>query len=114
MTHDMSTRVYKNLYKGESLNLQKYGTIIIGKNCFIGMRSMILPNVTIGDNSIVAAGAVVTKSIPSGEVWGGVPAKFLMTIEEYYEKCKKSCVICDPSQLRNNKETCLRKIFDVN
>ena len=49
----------------------KFGRIRIGNNCFIGARSTILPGVTIGDNSIVAVGAVVNKSIPSGEVWGG-------------------------------------------
>lgn len=48
---------------------------------------MILPNVKIGDNSIVAAGAVVSKNIPSGEVWGGVPAKFILTTAAYAEKC---------------------------
>ena len=42
-----------------------------GNNCFIGARSTILPGVTIGDNSIVAVGAVVNKSIPSGEVCVG-------------------------------------------
>ena len=36
-----------------------------------------LQGVTIGDGAVVAAGAVVTKDIPAGEVWGGVPAKFI-------------------------------------
>ena len=37
--------------------------------------------VTIGDNSAIAAGAVVTKDIPPGEIWGGVPAKFIKKVE---------------------------------
>ena len=49
----------------------KYGRIRVGNDCFIGAKSIILPGVSIGDKSIVAAGAVVAKSIPSGEVWGG-------------------------------------------
>ena len=42
-----------------------------------------MPGVTIGEGSLIAAGSVVTKSIPPNEVWGGNPARFLCTIEEY-------------------------------
>lgn len=48
-----------------------------------------MPGVTIGDNVLVAAGSVVTKSIPSNVVVGGNPAKILCSIEEYYERNKK-------------------------
>ena len=49
--------------------------IIIGCNCWIGMNSVVLPGVILGDNTIVGAGAVVTKSFPKGNiVIGGVPA----------------------------------------
>jgi len=44
---------------------------------FIGTEAMILKGVTIGAESIVAAGAVVVKSIPPGEIWGGNPARFI-------------------------------------
>lgn len=47
----------------------------IGKNCFIGGRSMILPGVEIGDNSVVAAGAIVTKSVPPRSIVAGNPAR---------------------------------------
>lgn len=46
----------------------------VGENCFIGGRSMILPGVEIGDNSIVAAGAIVTKSVPPRSIVAGNPA----------------------------------------
>ena len=49
----------------------KYGNITIGDNCNISWNTIIMPNVHIGKNVVVAAGAVVTKSIPDGEVWGG-------------------------------------------
>ena len=55
--------------------------IVISDHVFIGARSIILKGVTIGEKSIVAAGSVVTKNIPEGEVWGGNPAKFIKKIE---------------------------------
>ena len=58
-----------------------FGEVKIGKNCYLGANVVICQPVTIGDNSAVAAGAVVTKDIPPGEIWGGVPAKFLKKVE---------------------------------
>ncbi|MFO1104889.1 MAG: acyltransferase [Amaricoccus sp.] len=49
----------------------------IGRNCFIGGRSLILPGVTIGDSCIVGAGSVVTRSVPSNCVVAGNPARVL-------------------------------------
>lgn len=51
--------------------------VFIGNNVFIGMDSIILKGVTIGSNVIIAAGSVVSSNIPSGEIWGGNPAKFI-------------------------------------
>lgn len=51
--------------------------IHVGHHCWIGTRAIVLQGVTIEDGAVVAAGAVVTKSIPPYEVWGGVPAKFI-------------------------------------
>ncbi len=51
--------------------------ITIGKKVWIGANATILPGVTIGDNAIIAAGAVVTKDIPENAIAGGVPAKII-------------------------------------
>jgi maltose O-acetyltransferase len=51
--------------------------VTIGKDCWIGGNATIFPGVTIGDNVVVAAGAVVTKGLPSNTVCGGVPARVL-------------------------------------
>ena len=51
----------------------------IGKNCFIGGRSLILPGVTIGDSCIVGAGSVVTRSVPPNSIVVGNPAKVIYT-----------------------------------
>ena len=55
--------------------------IHIGKRVWIGSGSIILPGVTIGDNSIVGAGSVVTKDVPANIIVAGNPAKFIKNIE---------------------------------
>ena len=54
--------------------------IKIGKRVWIGAHATILSGVTVGDNSIIAAGAVVTKDVPANSVVGGVPAKVIKTL----------------------------------
>lgn len=51
--------------------------IKVGSNCWIGAKVTILDGVEIGDNCILAAGAVITKSMPANAIIGGVPAKVL-------------------------------------
>lgn len=54
--------------------------VIIRRNAWIGAGAVILPDVTVGENAIVAAGAVVTKNVPDNTVVAGVPAKILRNI----------------------------------
>ena len=49
--------------------------VVIGKNVWVGCHVTILPGVVVGDNAIIGAGSVVTKIVPGGETWAGVPAK---------------------------------------
>lgn len=56
---------------------KKTAEIIIEDNVFIGAYSFILKGVTIGQNSVIGAGSVVTRSVPEGEIWAGNPAKFI-------------------------------------
>ncbi len=65
-----------------------FGKVVIGDYVYIGANSLIMPGVTIGNNVLVAAGSVVTKSIPSGVVVAGNPAKYLCSVKEYYERNK--------------------------
>jgi len=53
--------------------------IVIRKNAWIGAGATILPGVTVGENAVVAAGAVVNKDVPANCVVGGVPAKIIKT-----------------------------------
>lgn len=60
----------------------KPAPVIIGENVWIGANVTVVPGVTIGNNAIIAAGAVVTKDIDSNAVVGGVPAKLIKIIRE--------------------------------
>ncbi len=67
--------------------------IRIGKNCWLGAGVIVLPGITIGDNTVVGAGSVVTKDLPSNVVAVGNPCKVLRNISEkdkiYYFKDRK-------------------------
>ena len=60
--------------------------VIIRRKAWIGAGAMILPGVTVGENAIVAAGAVVTKNVPDNAIVAGVPAKVLRTIKTDYHE----------------------------
>ena len=66
----------------ETRNTTYPSPVIIGKNVWIGSNATILPGVTIEDNSVVAAGAVVTKDVPENTVVAGVPAKAVKKIND--------------------------------
>lgn len=55
--------------------------VTLGKNLWVGAHATILPGVTVGDNAVIAAGAVVTKDVPANTVAAGVPAKIIKTID---------------------------------
>jgi len=65
----------------------------IGKNCWLGSGSIVLPGVTIGDNVVIGAGSVVTRDIPSNVVAVGNPCRVLRPVgehdREYYFKDRK-------------------------
>ncbi len=82
-THDGGTWIFRQ----EMPDLRVFGPIIIEDNCLIGENAQILPNVTIGRNSIVAAGSVVIMDVPPNSIVMGVPARNFGSIEKYKEKC---------------------------
>jgi len=65
-----------------------FGKIMVHDWAYIGSQSIIMPGVTIGEGSLIAAGSVVTHSIPPGVVAGGNPARIICSIDEYYLKNK--------------------------
>ncbi len=83
LTHDGSTCLVKD---DNGDRYYKYAPVKIGDNVFIGYRSIILPGVEIGSNVVVAAGSIVTKSIPNNSVVAGNPAKVIKSFDAYKEK----------------------------
>lgn len=90
LTHDYSWSVIKTM---EGCILGAAGKIVIGDNVFIGMNAIITKNVTIGNNVIIGSGSVVVKDCEDNYVYAGVPAKKIMTINEYAEKRKKAQIL---------------------
>ena len=84
VTHDGGVWVFRE----EKPDIDVFGPIVVGDNVFIGYGTVILPNVRIGNNCVIAAGSVVTRDVPDGVVAGGVPAKALKTIDEYAASIK--------------------------
>lgn len=82
--HDYAYSVLGNVYH-DLPRPQKM--TIIGNNVFIGMNAIILNGVEIGDNVIIGAGSVVSKNCPSNGVYAGNPAKYVCSLEEYYNRC---------------------------
>ena len=112
ITHDGGAYVLRNLY-GNAQGMSVYGRIKIGNNVFIGNDAIIMPGVSIGNNCIIAAGSIVTKSIPDNSVAAGVPCRVIKSIEEYYNKVKSNFV--NSSNLsQSEKKDYLLNLFSEN
>lgn len=86
--HDGVIRIINTRFDKQ---LDSVGPIVIHDNCFIGYGAIITPRVTIGPDSIVAAGAVVTKDVPPGMVVGGNPARVICTTQELVTRLEERC-----------------------
>lgn len=78
LLHDASTKIH--------IGYTKCGRVDIGNRVFIGLNSVILPNVKIGNDVIVGAGTIVSKDIPDNCVVAGNPAKIICSIDDFLTK----------------------------
>lgn len=85
ISHDVIHRMLNNSTFDRTFE-EKIGCIDIKDNVFIGANSTILPDVAIGSNTVIAAGSVVNKSIPGNGVYGGVPAKYICSLDNFISK----------------------------
>lgn len=82
----MFTHGGSNVLREKYPDFDVFGKIKIGNYVYIGSNSLINAGVTIEDHVLVAAGSVVTKSLRSGGVYGGNPAKYICSLDEYEAK----------------------------
>lgn len=83
LTHDYVSKVL--IGTGRQF-INSSGRVTIGDNVSFGQNVMVLKGVTIGNNSFIGAGSIVTKDIPANSIAIGAPCRVVMTIEEYYQK----------------------------
>lgn len=91
VTHGVSIHTHGggNAIRKTHPNFDVFGKVVIEDWAYIGAHSQIMPGVTIGEGALVAAGSVVTKSVPPHTAVGGNPARYICTVEEYYERNKQ-------------------------
>ncbi len=87
VTHDAIHQMLA--YKEGCEFTENVGCIDIGDHVFIGSNTTVLPNVKIGSNTIIAAGSLINKDIPGNGVYGGVPAKYIGSFEDFVNKRKQ-------------------------
>jgi len=108
IAHDGSTKLF--------LDYTKFARIEVKDNTMIGDSAMILPGVTIGPNSIVAAGAVVTKDVPPNTIVAGNPVRVIAKLDEYLAKIeaiRKGKKVFDESYyIENLTEEKKRELLD--
>jgi len=83
LCHDASVIMINIMRKGHR---DRVSPIVFGSNSFLGNNVIVLPGTTIGSNTIVGAGSVVTKDIPDDSVWAGNPARFICATDDYVVK----------------------------
>ncbi len=106
LTHDGGTLILRR----EHPTLEWTAPIHVGDDVYFGIRSIVLPGVTIGNRVIIGAGSVVTSDIPDNSVVAGVPARRLKSVDEYLEKMVQKSLGIGHLSARE-KEVRLRAIF---
>ena len=108
LTHDGSTW----LFNDEKGRRELFKRIVVGNNVFIGINAIIMPGVIIEDNVIVAAGSVVTKSIPSGVIVGGNPARIIGDYKMHEKNILNNCVSRQEMDFSMDYRSRIEKIVD--
>jgi acetyltransferase-like isoleucine patch superfamily enzyme len=111
-THDGANRVFRDRLPDSSRWGNRFGTIRILDNCFIGANTIIMPDVQIGPNSIVGAGSVVTSDVPPQTVVAGVPAHTLCTLDEYVERYKRKMILIGSSNREELRRELTQKLWE--
>lgn len=113
ITHDGGYWIFRNAYAGlgtEFSNIDYLNGIKIGNNVHVGTNAIIMPGVCIGDNCVVACGTVVTKDVKPNSIVGGVPARYIESLDEYADKARRKGVPTKNMTPEEKKKYILEKI----
>ena len=109
ITHDGGVLILRK----EVPDLELTKPITVGNDVYIGINTIILPGVNIGNRCIIAAGAVVCDDVPDNSVYGGIPAQYIKSVDEYFEKAKENSLhLGNLSAVKKAKK--LKEIYQVN
>ena len=109
ITHDGGTLLYRSMVP----DLEITKPIVVGDNVYFGNNVIVLPVVTIGNNVVIGAGAVVSKDVPDNSLAVGVPARVIKSSDEYFEKLKAESLHL--GHLRGEeKDRALMKYYNYN
>lgn len=75
-----------NIIRRKIADFDSFGKVVIKDWAYIGAHAQIMPGVTIGEGAMVAAGSIVTKSVPDGMVVAGNPAKVICSVNDYLQR----------------------------
>jgi acetyltransferase-like isoleucine patch superfamily enzyme len=106
VTHDGGTLILRS----EVPDLEVTAPIVIGSNVYIGLRTVVLPGVTIGNRVVIGAGSVVTRDVPDNSVCVGVPARVIKSVDEYFDSLRARSLHFGHLSAKE-KEIALRKHF---
>ncbi len=94
--------------------LDKHAPIVIGENCWLGVRVIVGKGVTIGDNSIIGAGSVVTRDIPPSCIAAGNPARVVRELDPTRPMRKRSELFAEPERVNRDMDRLMRYLLREN
>ncbi|MHC5540403.1 acyltransferase [Singulisphaera rosea] len=95
------------VFRKDHPDIDVVAPIVICDNVFIGMNCILLPGITIGANSVVGAGSIVTRDVEPGSVVVGAPAKRIKSVDDYWERVRPKAMMIrglSPDEKRRHLE----------